>query len=135
MTAVKGSGWESRMTEVNGIAGGRAGDGSQKKIFFTGRRCTRFTFAPFKTELGQVTISCYLAVRARAEVRRQKLAYGGVPHQNVTISMAEGLMVTMARVSQHGRQCPRGWVIGLIVTRHPSHALARSFIIMPIFGE
>ena len=38
-------------------------------------------------------------------------------------------------VSQHGRQCPRGWVIGLRVTRHPSHALARSFIIMSIFGE
>ena len=38
-------------------------------------------------------------------------------------------------LSQHERQCPRGWVIGLRVTRHPSHALARSFIIMSIFGE
>ena len=40
-----------------------------------------------------------------------------------------------ASLSQHGRQCPRGWVIGLRVTRHPSHALATSFIIMSIFGE
>ena len=38
-------------------------------------------------------------------------------------------------VSQHGRQCPSSWVIGLRVTRHPSHAQARSFIIMSIFGE
>ena len=38
-------------------------------------------------------------------------------------------------LSQHWRQCPRGWVIGLRVIRHPSHALAKSFIIMSIFGE
>ena len=52
-----------------------------------------------------------------------------------TSSTPPTLTFTIPKYSQHWRQCPSGWVIGLRVTRYLSHALAKSFIIMSILWE
>ena len=87
---------------------------------------------------------CLLKIRADqvlpTDFRAMGLAGDSFSCQLLTITLVpqinmKGIVTLVCRMSQHRHQCPRCWVIGLRVTRHPSHALTRSLIIMSIFGE